>query len=486
MNKCRNPDHPHCTVWVMPGDTACAHGHPQPAALPGAPAIVAPTAGAILPHAHAPRARPHLRVSGFDPRAAGGRQAIKLELRGMPADAGAELTLLLTSSLLPHAEQRHALARSRSGGWRPVFVEFSSRGVEHGQHRIEVELRPRQGDASLGARAWVCTLVILVPRPDATLGDIHQTFLATHKNVRVSADDGSIARVSGTGGGRVDIEVSARDASIAQLNLEPEPGKIDVGFATIAWDEELIEIESALQAALHPCPAGAACLTNAGNPALPRHVRLFALDEFVLGRLETAAPQADLLLAHYGEGGEETAGLTRRLSARHAVIRRGREGFEIEDVSRFGLLLDGAWPGKHVPVPLRLGMRIELTASIRGVAVLTVTALQPHGVVLHRADPGAGAECFYLLEPERHPGADLASSRTAPQAAALPLLFHRDGGFWHLDPASGSETALAPTVALDRVCQMPGQLSFTTGAYPRQRTARVAERRRQPGQLPRT
>jgi hypothetical protein len=130
-------------------------------------------------------------------------------------------------------------------------------------------------------------------------------------------------------------------------------------------------------------------------------------------------------------------------------------------------------------------MRIELTASIRGVAVLTVTALQPHGVVLHRADPGAGAECFYLLEPERHPGADLAASRAAPQAAALPLLFHRDGGFWHLDPASGSETALAPTVALDRVCQMPGQLSFTTGAYPRQRTARVAERRRQPGQLPR-
>jgi hypothetical protein len=62
-------------------------------------------------------------------------------------------------------------------------------------------------------------------------------------------------------------------------------------------------------------------------------------------------------------------GLTRRMSGRHAVIRRGRrQGFEIEDVSRYGLLLDGVWPGKHVPVPLRLGMRIELTASIKGVA----------------------------------------------------------------------------------------------------------------------
>jgi hypothetical protein len=30
MNKCRNPEHPHCTVWVMPGDAVCAHGHQQP------------------------------------------------------------------------------------------------------------------------------------------------------------------------------------------------------------------------------------------------------------------------------------------------------------------------------------------------------------------------------------------------------------------------------------------------------------------------
>ncbi|UUZ54778.1 hypothetical protein LP419_01680 [Massilia sp. H-1] len=40
----------------------------------------------------------------------------------------------------------------------------------------------------------MATLVILVPRPDATLSEIHQTFLSTHKNVRVMADDASIAR----------------------------------------------------------------------------------------------------------------------------------------------------------------------------------------------------------------------------------------------------------------------------------------------------
>jgi hypothetical protein len=484
MNKCRNPDHPHCTVWVMPGDALCAHGHAQPAASGLADGMaLAPESPprAILPHRHAHPVRPHLRVSGFDPRAAGGRQAIKLELRGMPPDAGAELTLLLKSSLLAHTDERHAVSRTRSGGWRPVFIEFSSRGIEHGQHRIEVELHSRQDPAIASARAWVCTLLILVPRPDASLGDIHQTFLATHKNVRVSADDGSIARVSGPGGGRVDIEVSARDASIAQLDLEPEPGKIDVGFASIAWDENLIEIDAPLPGAAHPCPAGAGCLTGSGIEAMPRHVRLFALDEFVLGRFEPLEPQADLLLAHYGADGEDQGGLTRRLSARHAVIRRGRDGFEIEDVSRFGLLLDGAWPGKHVPVPLRLGMRIELTASIRGVAQLTVGALHPHGLVLHRADRGAGQECFYLLEPERHPGAELAAGRAAPRATGLPLLFHRDGGFWHLDPASGRETALAPEVALDRVCGLPGRLRFAPGAYGQAWTPRTAERRRRHG-----
>jgi hypothetical protein len=273
----------------------------------------------------------------------------------------------------------------------------------------------------------------------------------------------------------MDIEVSARDASIAQLHLVPEQGRIDVGYVTIAWDEDLIELDAPVQGALHPCPASSACLVNDGGSALPRHVRLFALDEFVLGRLETSDPQADLLLAHFTADGPEPAELTRRLSARHAVIRRGRDGFEIEDVSRFGLLVEGAWPGKHVAVPLRVGMQIELTASIRGVVVLRVAALQPHGVVLQRADHGAAAECFYLVEPGHHPGAELEAPGGARQALGMPLLFHRDGGFWHLDLATGRETALAPGCAV-----FAGTVRFTAGAYPEWWTPRATERRRLP------
>jgi hypothetical protein len=461
MNKCRNPDHPHCTVWVMPGEAACAHGHPQPAAAPGgasdvlkAPSAVAiPRPGAAaghglaIPAPCAPlRTGPHLHVSGFDPRTAGGRQAIRLEARGIPPIAQAELQLRLTSALPLRSPAHQGLARTRGGGWRPVFIEFSSRGVEHGQHRIEVEL---QADG----RSWACTLVLLLPPPSATLGDIHQAFLATHKNVKVSAEDGSIARLNGPSSGRMDIEVSARDASIAQLNLVPEQGKIDVGFATIAWDEELVELDTAPQVVRHPCPASSACLVNDGGNALPRHLRLFALDEFVLGRLEPDNPQADILLAHFTADGSVPDGLTRRLSARHALIRRGRDGFEIEDISRFGLLVDGAWPGKHVPVLLREGMRIELTASIRGVVTLVVLALHPHAVVLQRADSGAKAECFYLLAPGRHPG-------TEPARPAVPVLFHLHGGFWHLDPA-GHETALGPGCT-----SLPGGASFSASAYP--------------------
>lgn len=501
MKKCSNPEHPHCTVWVMPGDGACAHGHPQPSQEP--PASAPPDASASSfemltalraerragdrairpqpPPAPAPRpTRPHLHVSGFDPRAAGGRQAIRLALRGLPPGLAPELALLVQSDLTLHGGERHAFTRTLGGDWRPALVEFSSRGLEHGQHRIDVELHSR-GEAV--TRTWVCTLVILVPRPDASLTDIHQAFLSTCKNVRVMADDGSIARVNARAGGRIDIDVSARDASIAQLNLDAPAGKQDLGFSTIAWDEDLIEIDVAATAAVrvHPCPASSACVVDAEPDAgAPRHLRLFALDEFVLGRFEPVEPEADLLLAHFGAGGEDRGALTRRLSGRHAVIRRGRDGFEIEDVSRYGLLLDGTWPGKNVAVPLRLGMRIELTASIRNVVVLVVTALLPHGVILHRADAGAGAECFCLLEPERHPGPALPGRGLSPPAAALPLLFHRHGGFWHLDPATGKETALTPATGLERLARFPRRARFAAGPYPETWIARASasDRRR--------
>ena len=215
-----------------------------------------------------------------------------------------------------------------------------------------------------------------------------------------------------------------------------------------------------------------------------QHTRLFALDECVLGRYEAGESEADLLLQHYGEHGPEPDGLTRRLSARHAVIRRARLGFEIEDVSRYGLLLDGVWPGKHVPVLLRLGMRIELTASIKGVAVLVVTSLMPHGVVLHRVDAGGAAECFMLLAPECRPTLPIVAA-SLPRAQALPLLFHRDGGFWHLDPATGQETPLSPAALLERLAGFQGRVRFAGGPRPedwieRTRAGERVDRRRMP------
>ena len=409
---------------------------------------------------------PHLHVSGFDPRAAGGRQAIKVELRAMPAGCAPVVTMQLQSALLAGGAASHAFARTRRGDWRPLFIEFSSRDKEHGQYRIEVELSC-QKDARI-SHQWVCTLVILVPRPDATLTEIHQTFLSTHKNVRVMADDASIARVQAqAGGGRLDIDVHARNASIAHLNLDAKAGKVDLGFSTIAWDEELIEIDVPACAEPHPHQGVTACLVNAAPDAgAQRQVRLFAMEECVLGRFELCDPEADVLLTHFGDDGQDRDGLTRRLSGRHAVIRRAGAGFDIEDVSRYGLLLDGVWPGKNKPVRLRLGMRIELSASIKGIVVLSVTAIMPHGVIMHRIDQGENAECFYFLEPDKHPGYPVTACNALPQAAAMALLFHQNGGFWHVDRATGKQTALTPHTAMDKLSQVAAHTRFAPESYP--------------------
>jgi len=522
MNRCRNPAHPHCTVWVAPGEVRCAHGHAQPEAAAGAyqahAAPLPPSANPVVDGLPAsfdtisavrtrrdtvvpatspvpePSSlqRPQLHISGFDPRAAGGRQALRLELRGMPMDCAPDVRMLVHSALRLHGGESYCFQRTSRGDWRPLFLEFSSRGLEHGQYRIEIELHSRHAHAPDASRTWTCSPVILVPRQDASLGEIHQTFLATHKNVRVTADDAGIARVNAPGGGRIDIDVVARNASIAHLNLDGGNGngKIDMGMTTIAWDEDLIEIDLPAQPAAHPCLTDSACLVHAeADSATQRHVRLFALDEFMLGRFEHDAPDADVLLAHHGETGMDSGGLTRRLSGRHAIIRRSRAGFEIEDVSRYGLLLDGVWPGKHMPVQLRLGMRIELTASIKGIVTLEVTALLAHAVVLHRLDAGARAECFYLMAPDAVPPAGKAAlngasagtqSVTMPRAVALPLLFHRDGGFWQRDRASGRDAPLAISGTLDRV-QQPGigmAARFVPVAYPEARTDRRSVDRR--------
>ncbi|WP_332876346.1 FHA domain-containing protein [Massilia sp. S19_KUP03_FR1] len=503
MNKCCNPDHPHCTVWVMPGADSCVHGHAQPAAaaMSAAPAPVALTptldnpfdmltalrqrrddAPAGIHPRHPVARRPHLRISGFDPRAAGGRQSIKIDLRGLAPNTATQMHMTLASDLFAHGSERHTFAHSVDGDWRPAFVEFSSRGLEHGQYRIDVELRSEEpGERGpRAARTWVCTLMILVPRLDASLTDIHQTFLATHKNVRVMADDAGIARVNAPGGASMNIDVTARNASIAHLNLDTPSGKVDHSIGTIAWDEDLIEIATRRNEP-HAFAASAASLVDAApDHGAPRHVRLFALDECILGRWESAAPKADVLLAHYGENGQDQAGLTRRLSARHAVIRRGSRGYEIEDVSRYGILLDGVWPGKHQPIPLRLGMRIELSASIKGIVVMEVGALLPNGVILHRIDQGAGAECLYLMDPERHPGFPVPDYPCAPRACAMPVLFHRDGGFWHLDANTGRETSLGPATLVDRLTRFGRHVRFAGKPYPEDQSVRTTERRRAP------
>jgi hypothetical protein len=342
MNRCSSPDHPHCTVWVAPGEPLCAHGHRQ-AAQPAdeltygatrlgssfdmlarmrterAPHDAAPPATAAQPPAPV---RPHLHVSGFDPRAAGGRQTIRLDLRGMPDDCPPQLNVKLASALLPDdgAGSAHRFSRTLRGDWRPVFIEFSSRGREHGQYRIDLELHGADPQHPALARTWAANLVLLVPRPDATLGDIHQTFLATHKNVRIHADDASIARLNGLPNtGSMDIEIQARNGAIAQLNLDGGAdsagagggggGKVDVALSTLAWDEDLIEIDVPVEGAAHPFPASSACLVHAEPDAgAQRHVRLFALDECVLGRCDAAGAKADLLLEHYGDQGPDRAG----------------------------------------------------------------------------------------------------------------------------------------------------------------------------------
>lgn len=486
MKKCSHPGHPHCTMWVLPGDDACAAGHQQPADAP-APAKAAlaapvpassfdllktlrnarPQQAAIAAAAAtaASAARPYLHVSGFDPRAAGGRQSIKLELRGMPEHGGSVINMHLQSALLPGGTLRQSFVRTLHGDWRPVFVEFSSRGMEHGQYRLEVDLHSMHNGRI--ARHWSCTLVILVPRADATLTQIHDTYLATHKNVRVMADDASIARVNARTPGTVDIDVTARNAGIAHLDLEARGGKAELGFTTIAWDEDLIEIAVADERALHPFSAHAACIVNAAPLAgAQRHVRLFALPEIVLGRHEQFAPEANVLLFHYGDHGPDRNGLTRRISGRHAAIRHTPAGFEVEDLSRFGLLVDGEWPGKYKPVLLRAGMRLEMTASIKGIVELVVTAVMQHALILHRIDGGRHAECLYLMAPETHPAYPMPRLHALPQGAAMPVLFHAGGGFWHLDPATGKETALSPSTALDRLAQVPAHCRFSAEPYP--------------------
>jgi hypothetical protein len=496
MKKCNNQDHPYCTQWVKPGESVCASQHTQStiSALSREEVLLAasnrPRAFVIADDTHSTSASqangkldaklPHLHLSGFDPRAAGGRQTIKIELLGITAEVGAQMEMALHSELIANGGSRHIFVRTTNGHWRPVVVEFSSKNKEHGQYRMEVEV---SHTSSQVRRRWVCTPVILVPRPDTSLTEIHQIFLGSHKNVKVTVDDASIAKVSSYAANSFaeNLDICAKNASLADIDLSGPKGRIDVGFSTIAWDEDLIEIDLHNAADSHPYLARNACLTQSqgqgqsqgqsqAGPAVMR-MRLFALSHCVLGRFQQIDPEADILLSHYGPTGPDTDGVTRRISARHAIIRHANGGFEIEDISRYGILLDGKWPGKDKPTMLRSGMQIALSASIKNIVVLEVAALFGHAMVLTRKDAGAKTECFYLIAPEQPPEPPSTPPhdklvKQVLQLPQLPYLFHRHGGFWHLDPHSGKETALTPASNLPALCDFPAGSQFYPESYP--------------------
>jgi hypothetical protein len=101
-----------------------------------------------------------------------------------------------------------------------------------------------------------------------------------------------------------------------------------------------------------------------------------------------------------------------------------------------------------------------------------VSALLPNAVVLARTDAGALDERFWLVVPGREP----ASSDGSP----LPLLYHRAGGFWLRDHASGASTPLSPSASLALPGCLPPHTRFVGGPYPETWSvrARVSDRRR--------
>ena len=477
MKKCNADNHPYCTYRVESGETVCAGGHIQKivpdettdslSRLPG----YAQLTGAS-PEVAASSAL-HLHFSGYDPRAAGGRQMIKLELRGTVIESIEHIDVQLRSELIASGMTVQRFERSLSGQWRPLLIAFSSKNKEYGQYQLELELNHLVANSS--QRRWTCSTIILVPPPETSLTEIHRVFLGSQKNVKVLADDGSIAKLSGLNGyvhGNMDIEISAKNAALTQVELSAPVGKYEVALGTIAWDEELIEelpviaapaftqagiaSDSALDFTPPSQSTNYASLTS-HNPLAPSQIRLLALEHWVLGRLDLHRPSADILLAHRGKSATESAQLTRRISASHVIIRRIGNGAEIVDVSRYGVLLDGRVMKKDRATPLKTGMHIELCASIRGIVCLSVSAILSHAVILQRID---NDEVFYLITPETRPENCLQGL-----PAGLPMLFHFAGNFWHIDPDTRQETLLGATGAVNKLSHVPHGSRYYNEAY---------------------
>ena len=108
----------------------------------------------------------------------------------------------------------------------------------------------------------------------------------------------------------------------------------------------------------------------------------------------------------------------------------------------------------------------HMSIGLKGIVLLEVSAVMPHGVILHRIDEGARAECFVLLAADTHPGYPLARHNALPKAATLPLFMHHQGGFWHIDQLTGKETALAPTPKQEKLSRIPAHTRFASDPYP--------------------
>ncbi len=387
----------------------------------------------------------HLRFSGYDPRAAGGRQTLKLELRGELALTIQQIRFRFRSDLLTTSQHEQSLLRTPTGYWPPLILSFSSKHKEHGQYPLEVQLHYL--DEANKPHVWTCTTTLLLPRANASLSEIHQVFLATQKNVRVLAEDGAIAKLSGlqqapsSQHANLDIAIYARDAAIAQLDMSNtksnNSGKFELGLSSLAWDEELLEVAVPSFQSLTghtsppPLPAPPQAMHKAASlfaKNLPT-IRLFALEEWVLGRMEARNPSADILLHHHD------AKLTRRISARHAIVRRTDNGaLEIVDTSRYGVIVDGVILEKNQPMQLFASMQIDLCASFKGIVQLNIAQIFPHAIVLQKIANAQVTELLYLISPELRPEAGITRVTGSENQLPTPIFFHRQGQFWYHDP----------------------------------------------------
>ncbi len=512
MRKCNADDHPYCTYRVAAGELVCAGGHLQktqaddPLDVLGwmypqqHPAAESATEPAIEPATDPVDAGGlSLHFSGYDPRAAGGRQTLRLELRGATLAAFApsimQIEVQLQSDLLTPGPPHLRFERSVSGLWRPLLISFSSKNKEHGQYPLRVSLNTISG---VNRRSWSCTTVIFLPRADATLSEIHQVFLASHQNVKIFADDGAIAKLGAHTQGSMDIEISARNAAMAQVDFSAPAGKHETVLGSLVWDEDLYEehfletlVECRQERLVEPLYEPA--FTSQGNlpmaapsrpitcaalvsvlpqaPQASRQIRLFALDYWVLGRLDLLNPAADILLSHRGADELDSAALTRRISASHAIIRRSGDGAEMLDLSRYGVLLNGKALEKGKPARLASGMQIELCASFKGVACLQVIAVLAHVVILRRMDGPAENELLYLITPETQP-ANMSSAPPDCLPKGMPQLFHYQGGFWHKDTVSKQETRLDPGTTLGALQALGSDSRYLCAPYEDLRVAR--------------